>query len=192
MEQFITAAEAKAALRQQVREEMASMTPEELLISDQAMFDVFLNLRRVERAKTILLFWGIPGREPGTGHLVRALAERGKRVGLPRMLPEHQMEVRLYQPDRPLVPAAFGILEPPEDAPLLPREEIQLALVPALCYDRKGYRLGFGGGYYDRWLAEFFGFTVGLCRDRVLQSAVPREEHDRRINLIITETEQFF
>jgi len=145
----------------------------------------------VEAASTIFAFWGIPGREPETGRLVQALTARGKRVGLPRMLPGRQMEVRLYDPDRPLVPAAFGILEPPADAPLLPRADIGLALVPAVCYDRSGFRLGFGGGYYDRWLSGFSGFTVGLCRDCVLQDRVPTEDHDCRVDLLLTETRRF-
>ena len=107
------------------------------------------------------------------------------------MLPGRQMEVRLYEPDRPLVPASFGILEPLADAPLLARPDIDLALVPAVCYDRSGFRLGFGGGYYDRWLSGFSGFTVGLCRDCVLQDRVPTEDHDCRVDLLLTETRRF-
>ena len=101
------------------------------------------------------------------------------------------LSVRLSDPDRPLVPAAFGILEPPADAPLLPRADIGLALVPAVCYDRRGFRLGFGGGYYDRWLSGFSGVTVGLCRDCVLQEHVPIEDHDRRVEFLLTESRRF-
>ena len=61
--------------------------------------------------------------------------------------------------------------------------------MPAVCYDRRGYRLGFGGGYYDRWLAGFSGFRVGLCRGLVLQDRVPTEAHDSRVDLLITEQE---
>ena len=127
--------------------------------------------------------------EPETGRLVQALTARGKRVGLPRMLPEHRMEVRLYDPAIPLRCVSFGIQEPGEDCPLIAREEIDLILVPAVCYDRRGYRLGFGGGYYDRWLAGFSGVRVGLCRGRVLQEALPREDHDLPVDLVVTETE---
>lgn len=63
--------------------------------------------------------------------------------------------------------------------------------MPAVCYDRRGYRLGFGGGYYDRWLEHFAGFRVGLCRKAVLQDRVPTEAHDSRVDLLITEGEQF-
>lgn len=186
-----TIAEDKAALRRQVRLTLEGLSPEAVRRGDDALFAAFSALPQVEAASTLFAFWGIPGREPDTGRLIRALTAQGKRVGLPRMLPDRQMEVRLYDPDRPLIPADFGILEPSADVPLLPREDIELALVPAMCYDRQGFRLGFGGGYYDRWLAGFSGFTVGLCRDCVLQDRVPTEDHDCRVDLLLTETRRF-
>ena len=186
-----TVAEDKAALRRQVRLTLEGLSPEAVRRGDDALFAAFSALPQAEAASTLFAFWGILGREPDTGHLIRALTARGKRVGLPRMLPGRQMEVRLYEPDRPLVPASFGILEPPADAPLLARPDIDLALVPAVCYDRRGFRLGFGGGYYDRWLSGFSGFTVGLCRDCVLQDRVPTEDHDCRVDLLLTETRRF-
>lgn len=184
-----TMAEEKKQLRQQVRKELAALTPQELRASDDALFAKFLALPQVREAKTIFAFWGIPGKEPETGRLVEALTAQGKRVGLPRMLPEHQMEVRLYDPAIPMNSAAFGIQEPSTDCLLIPKEEIDLILVPAVCYDRQGYRLGFGGGYYDRWLEHFVGFRVGLCRRAVLRDKVPTEVHDSRVDLLLTEDE---
>lgn len=184
-------ADKKQELRRQVRRQLAALTPEELRRSDDDLFAQFLVLPQVEQAKTIFAFWGIPGREPDTSRLVEALLARGKRVGLPRMLPEHRMEIRQYDPACPLVSVSFGILEPGRDCPLLPREEIDLVLVPAVCYDRLGYRLGFGGGYYDRWLEQFHGVRVGLCRRAVLQNRVPAEAHDSRVDLLLTEKEIF-
>ena len=182
-----TMAEEKKLLRQQVRKELAAMTPEELRQSDDALFARFLALPQVQQAKTIFAFWGIPGKEPDTGRLVELLTAQGKRVGLPRMLPEHRMEVRQYDPAIPMHEAAFGIQEPGTGCPLIPKEEIDLILVPAVCYDRQGYRLGFGGGYYDRWLEHFDGFRVGLCRKAVLKEKVPTEAHDSRVDLLLTE-----
>ena len=186
-----TVAEDKADLRRQVRLTWEVLSPEAVRRGLDALFAAFSALPQAEAASTLFAFWGILGREPDTGRLIRALTARGKRVGLPRMLPGRQMEVRLYEPDRPLVPASFGILEPPADAPLLARPDIDLALVPAVCYDRRGFRLGFGGGYSDRWLSGFSGFTVGLCRDCVLQDRVPTEDHDCRVDLLLTETRRF-
>ncbi|MCI9670110.1 MAG: 5-formyltetrahydrofolate cyclo-ligase [Lawsonibacter sp.] len=179
----------KKALRRRVREQLSALSRSELVRSDDALFEKFLSLPQVEEAQTVFAFWGIPGREPDTARLIGELIRRGKTVGLPRMLPDHRMEVRRYDPDRPLVSVSFGISEPGEDCPLIAREAINLVLVPAVCYDRRGYRLGFGGGYYDRWLAGFSGVTVGLCREAVLQEAVPTEAHDARVDLLLTEVE---
>ena len=179
----------KRELRGRVRERLAALSPEELVRSDEALFERFLALPQVEEAQTIFAFWGIPGKEPDTARLIGELVRRGKTVGLPRMLPEHRMEVRRYDPDRPLVKVSFGISEPGEDCPLLQREEIGLVLVPAVCYDRRGYRLGFGGGYYDRWLEGFSGATVGLCREAALQEAVPIEAHDAKVDILLTDGE---
>ncbi len=179
----------KKALRRRVREQLSALSRSELVRSDDALFEKFLSLPQVEEAQTVFAFWGIPGKEPDTARLIGELVRRGKTVGLPRMLPDHRMEVRRYDPDIDLVTVSFGISEPGEDCPLIAREAINLVLVPAVCYDRRGYRLGFGGGYYDRWLAGFSGVTVGLCREAVLQEAVPTEAHDARVDLLLTEGE---
>ena len=179
----------KKALRCRVREQLSALSRSALVRSDDALFEKFLALPQVEKAQTVFAFWGIPGREPDTVRLIGELIRRGKTVGLPRMLPDHRMEVRRYDPDIDLVTVSVGISEPGEDCPLIAREAINLVLVPAVCYDRRGYRLGFGGGYYDRWLAGFSGVTVGLCREAVLQEAVPTEAHDARVDLLLTEGE---
>ena len=179
----------KKALRRRVREQLSALSRSELVRSDDALFEKFLSLPQVEEAQTVFAFWGIPGKEPDTAWLIGELVRRGKTVGLPRMLPDHRMEVRRYDPDIDLVTVSFGISEPGEDCPLIAREAINLVLVPAVCYDRRGYRLGFGGGYYDRWLEGFSGVTVGLCREAVLQEAVPIEAHDAKVDILLTDGE---
>ena len=174
-------------MRARVRQETAALTRQACQESDRALFARFLSLPQVQQADTLFLFWGIPGREPETEQLVRELTQKGKRVGLPRMLPGHQMEVRQFDPRIPLKQASFGIWEPSEEAPLLEKRDLALALIPAVCYDRLGYRLGFGGGYYDRWLEDFSGRTVGLCRGVLLQERVPVEAHDARVEVLLTE-----
>ena len=99
------------------------------------------------------------------------------------------MEVREYTPDCAMDRTSFGILEPTLDCPLVDKSQVDLVIVPALCYDRKGFRLGYGGGHYDRWLADYTGLTVGMCRDATLQDAVPTEPHDRPVQTIVTESQ---
>ena len=179
--------EEKAVLRRQIRDRLRQLSAEEMAVSDDALFGRFLSLPEVQNASVIFGFWGIPGREPETAKLIARLLEQGKVVGLPRMLPDRQMEVRRYDPSIPMTRAAFGIQEPSAECTLLSKEEIDLVLTPAVAYDKQGYRMGFGGGYYDRWLPGFPGVTVGLCRNCVLQDHVPVEPHDTQVDLVLTE-----
>lgn len=151
-----------------------------------ALFERFLALPEVEGADTVLVFYGT-GREPDTVPLIQALLERGKRVALPVVLPHRGMEARQVLDLDRLVPNRFGIPEPEAGAPLVPKGEIGAALVPHLMVDREGYRLGWGGGYYDRWLPDFTGLTVSVCRLNRLIDHMPREEFDVPVKLVLIE-----
>lgn len=176
----------KARLRQELRSRMKEMSLEEKQVSDEALFDTLLSLPELMSAKTVLLFYGIK-EEPETSRLFPVLEARGKRVCLPHCLPERQMEARLIRKDSVLVPGPWMIPEPPCDAPVIQKEDIDFILVPALCCDREGVRLGQGGGYYDRYLMDYTGLTVCLCREAFLQGKLPREAFDQKVQLLLTE-----
>ena len=180
-------AEEKALLRARVRAGMKSLSPGERRESDDALFSRFLALPEVEAAQTLLLYHGM-GAEPDTRRLIPLLLGRGKTVLLPRCLPGHGMEARRVEEDTVLLRHAYGMMEPGEDCPRFEKDRIDLILVPGLAFDGAGFRLGQGGGYYDRYLADFAGFTAALCRDRFLMDAVPREDHDRPVDAVLTET----
>ena len=182
-----TTAEQKKQLRKSVRSLLTALSPEERTAGDRAMFQAFLSLPEVRQTGTFFLFWGIAGLEPDTGSLAASLTKLGKTVCLPRVVPGFGMECRVYRPELPMAISDFGIQEPTEQAPLIRPEEIGLALAPALCYDEGGRRLGFGGGYYDRWLESFSGTTVGLCRECVLQRSLPVEPHDLGVHVLVTD-----
>lgn len=183
--QSISTAEAKAELRRQVRARLSAIPEATRLTEDAALFDAFLALPQVQQARTLFLFYGV-GTEPHTAPLIEQLISLGKAVALPRMLPGHRMDVLVYDPARPLVQNRFGLWEPEATCPVLAPEQIDLVLVPALCYDRQNDRLGMGGGYYDRWLEHYHGITVGLCRAALLADQLPAEPHDRPVDLVIT------
>lgn len=151
-----------------------------------ALFDRFLALPQVEAADTVMVFYGT-GREPDTLPLIHALLDRGKRVALPVVLPHRAMEARQVLDPGLLVPNRFGIPEPDSSCPAIEKNEIAVALIPHLMCDRDGYRLGWGGGYYDRWLAGFPGFTVCICRPGRLVEHMPREEFDVPVKLVLVE-----
>ena len=180
-----TAELAKANLRRQLREQLSHLPESVRRQEDEALFAAFLARPEVARAKTLFLFCGT-GTEPDTARLFPPLLTQEKVIGLPRMLPGRGIQVHRYDPKIPLVRHPFGILEPRADAPVLLPEQIDLVLVPGLCYDRRGFRLGMGGGYYDRWLEHYRGLTVGLCRSALLCDRLPTEPHDRPVQLVIT------
>ena len=151
-----------------------------------ALFERFLALPQVETADTVMVFYGT-GREPNTVPLIHALLERGKRVALPVVLPHRGMEARqVVDPDN-LIPNRYGIPEPDDASPVIPKDQIAVALIPHLMVDRDGYRLGWGGGYYDRWLVDYSGFTVCVCRHGRLVDYMPREEFDIPVKLVLFE-----
>ena len=174
--------EAKAALRQQI----SSLPP----VDWQPLLDAFLALPEVKAARTILLFYGV-GREPDTTELIETLWAQNKTVLLPRCLPKRGMEARRIVPGARLVYSTYGIPEPDQECPVVGRDRIELILVPNLCCDKQGYRLGHGGGYYDRYLAGYSGMTVSLCPEEWLQEQFPREDYDLPVRLVLTENAEW-
>lgn len=145
----------------------------------------FRALPQVEQAHGILLFYGV-GDEPDTLPLILDLLQCGKRVALPRCLSAGQMEARFITERADLTQYHYGIPEPGISCPLAAPMDLDVALIPHLCCDRDGYRLGHGGGYYDRWLETYSGLTVALCPADRLVEYVPREPHDRPVQLVLT------
>lgn len=120
---------------------------------------------------------------------LEALAGRGHPTCLPVVVGRARPLVfRAWRPGAPLVPAPFGTSVPPEDAPEL---EPDLLLVPLLAFDRRGYRLGYGGGFYDRTLeglrARKAVTAVGVAFAGQERAAVPHDALDQRLDLIVTE-----
>ena len=105
---------------------------------------------------------------------------------LPVCREKGQMDaVRLYARED-LAPGAFGILEPRGE--VVPPEEIDLVLCPGLAFDRRGGRLGYGGGYYDRYLGKVHAFLLGICYTDCIVGAVPTGAHDVFMDALACET----
>lgn len=122
--------------------------------------------------------------------LLKALHEKGWRIGLPVVLGKGEpLEFRAWAPGAPLVPGSFGIPAPPESAETVKPDVL---LVPMLAFDRRGYRLGYGGGFYDRTLAlaraERTVTAVGLAFDAQRVDRCPIDDYDQPLDAIITET----
>lgn len=91
-----------------------------------------------------------------------------------------------YDPSR-LVRHPFGMAEPAPDLPVIPASDVQLALVPGLAFDRLGRRLGYGGGYFDRFLCDFCGISLGVTFQALLFDDLPCGEQDMPVDWIVSE-----
>ena len=105
---------------------------------------------------------------------------------IPRILPASRMQFHRYDPEK-LILHKFGMLEPDPASPLISPQEIQLVLVPGLAYDREGWRLGYGGGFYDRFLAEFKGISVGVTFQKLVLPSIPHQGHDIPMQYLVSE-----
>lgn len=181
-----TISEQKAALRREIRAQIKLLTAEQLRPGDEVLAARFLALDQVRRAKTIMLYYAM-GTEPDTPRLIRPLLDRNKRVLLPRCLPGNGMEARAITGTAQLVRHKHGMMEPGLDCPVVDSGEIDLILVPGMAFDRQCRRLGHGGGFYDRFLEDYCGPTVALCRDCFLMDEIPCEPHDRPVDCVVAE-----
>ncbi|MGG4490040.1 5-formyltetrahydrofolate cyclo-ligase [Metabacillus idriensis] len=131
------------------------------------------------------------GREVDTAVIIKEALRLNKRVAIPKCYPDQKkMEFRTFQTTDQLETVYFGLKEPVvSKTAFVPADEIDLLIVPGICFDRKGYRIGYGGGYYDRYMTQYSGFSVSLAFEAQLISAVPAEAHDLPVHQILTENE---
>lgn len=127
------------------------------------------------------------GKEPATDAIIAQALADGKRVCVPLCTGPHDMEAKRYREGDLLQPGAFGIPEPSAEAETIPREAIELAIVPCLACDRDGKRIGHGAGYYDRYLADTTCVKMALCFEKLIMCNVPWYKTDVGMDLVETD-----
>jgi 5-formyltetrahydrofolate cyclo-ligase len=179
----------KLALRDQLQTARGRLPVAVLADRARAVSDRLLATDEVRRAASVAAYVSV-GREPGTGVLLDALAAAGKRVFLPVLQPDNDLDWAAYAGPESLATARRGLLEP--IGPALGADAIGTAdvvIVPGLAVDRTGLRLGRGGGSYDRALGRVpvGTFTCVVLNDDEILDQVPSAAHDRRVLAAITE-----
>ena len=140
-----------------------------------------------KNAQELLLYAPI-GTEINLLPLARAAQMQGKRIAFPRCdTATNTLRFYYLQPNARLCAGAYGIPEPPADAPLCQPTERSVCIVPALTFDLSGSRLGYGKGYYDRFLSQFPGIAIGAVYSSLLVRRVPTEPHDLPVSFVFTE-----
>ena len=157
----------------------------------KAKLDELIRRRIVEtevfqRAETVLIYAPVKG-EIDLLPLVAICRRMGKEVGFPISLEDGRLAFRSPEAGEALVTGAFGIPEPPSTAKPSTLNEKTLCILPGLSFDVKGNRLGYGKGFYDRFLADFPGTTLGAVYEKLMSPSVPTEPHDRAADLVVHE-----
>lgn len=142
-------------------------------------------------ARVVMLYVSF-GSEVETGSLIAAALAAGKKVAVPKVLKREGALVpsALQDPAKDLVAGAYGILEPKAETlrPVRPTS-LDLIVVPGVAFDLQGHRIGYGGGYYDRFLPTVAAtaVTVALAFESQLFPLLPAEPYDRRVDHVVTE-----
>jgi len=178
----------KRELRRQLLDKRRELPPEEAAKRSAAILHRLKTLEAFRNAPQILTYVASKDHEVDTRGLIRELLVAGRIVLVPKALPSRRMDWRRLDALETLAPGPFGVLEPPESLPLVTTiSNAALCVVPGIAFRRDGYRIGYGAGYYDRFLAGFSGTMVGLAYEFQITEAFQPESHDRPVQWIITE-----
>ncbi len=176
----------KAAERKRFRMVRDGIPPAQRNKDSEKIAEKVLKLIQEKQIKRVFAYFSF-GSEVNTHGLIATLLSLGVTVGVPRCdKSTHKMDAVVISDMEQLQTGAYGILEP-KGGEILPPEQVELILLPALAFAKDGTRLGYGGGYYDRYTQNFQGRTVGLAFSACLTERLPKDTFDRPVDLVITE-----
>lgn len=178
---------AKAALRAAALRVRDAVSPEVKCAADREIFRLVTALPEYASARLLLCYVSVRS-EPDTVRLIEQALRGGKTVAVPRCGEDGTMAFYAVRTLAGLRAGRFGIPEPPPEirVPVDPRGG--LCIVPGLRFDAHGNRLGYGKGFYDRFLAERPGIAAGICYDRLFsEQPLPCEPHDTAVGIVVTE-----
>jgi 5-formyltetrahydrofolate cyclo-ligase len=178
---------AKKAVRRRILDARDMLSPEEREVAARAVAANCIELPEVASAAIVMAFWSF-GSELPTMPIMEALLSAGEQVALPRIV-EGELEVRTWRPGEPMAQTRFGALEPAEGV-LVPPGEVDVVLTPAVAFDRGGRRVGYGGGFYDRFFPRTDAARIGVgFALQVVEGDLPAGAFDLPVEAIVTEHE---
>ena len=165
----------KKSLRKQVLQELKALSKEEKQNMNDWLTEQLLQHPFYKEAKTIATYLSFP-HEFQTAKLIEQAQKDGKTILIPKTYPQGKMDLVLYEPEK-LERNSFGLLESQEEAIVFVPSQIDLIHVPGLASNPSAYRIGYGGGYYDRYLEHFPGHTISTLYSCQIQDFQP-DSHD--------------
>ena len=177
----------KQLLRRAVREEIRSLDPAYCTQADRKIRETLFSLPEYGSAHTVFCFVSLPS-EVNTRPILEHILSSGKTLAVPRSVGNGIMQAHVItDPEKDLSRGMYGIFEPSASLPSLPPEAFDLILVPCCTCSHTGKRLGFGGGYYDRFLARTDAFRIALCREVLIKNDIPEDPYDLSMDIVLTE-----
>ena len=155
-------------------------------IYDKKIFDRLISSITYRHSTDILLYASIKG-EVNIWPIFEAALKDGKKVAFPCCNDDNTMTFRYVTDRSQMSERTFGILEPDPSCEACCTSNFSLLIVPGLVFDKNGYRIGYGKGFYDRYLSSFDGVSIGLVYSRLLLAEVPKGRFDRHVDVIISE-----
>ena len=175
----------KHELRQLALKRRAATTRSQLAQRDRQIFKRLMALPPCVAPRAIFCFISV-GHEPDTRALLETFKARGIAISVPKIITRHAMHAVPFPGWAALVLGPLGIPAPIAsgafDAP------IDIVIVPGLAFSGAGYRLGYGAGFYDRWLAQHpQPLRIGICGEAELVADLPTEPHDLAVDIVVTD-----
>jgi len=183
-------AEERTTLRAKILAARDSLSAEERQLKSRAITEHLLALPEFAGVRSVFAYVSFRS-EVETLPLIAHCLKRGVTVSVPLTLPqEHRLlPYAITDPILDLAPGYCGIPEPLKTLPLVAPSSIEVVVTPGSVFDAKGGRLGYGGGYYDRFLqtAAPQALRIGLAYDLQVVETVPLKSHDQQLDYLITE-----
>ncbi|MBQ8545719.1 MAG: 5-formyltetrahydrofolate cyclo-ligase [Clostridia bacterium] len=180
----------KDAIRRECADRRNQMPMEEHAEFDKKIIDVVASLVSFKHADIVLLYAPIKS-EIDVMPIFELAKEKGKRVAFPKCDTENRtMKFHFVDSLDDLEPCAYNIREPKEEAEIYDPKETKgsaLCIVPGLAFDVYGYRLGYGKGYYDKFMNNFTGSTIGVAYTHQILPSLPKGKFDKHCDVLITE-----
>lgn len=180
----------KSKLRKTYSEKRASIISKSL--KDNFISNNILSSERVNNADIVLLYASF-GTEVSTVKVIEELLKTDKKIAIPKCRENGIMTFHIITSMAQTSKGKYGITEPDESLPVPDYSEKTVALVPGLSFTEKGERLGYGGGYYDRFLAKYpYIYAIGLTYEDLIADSLPCLSHDLTVCALATEERMVF
>lgn len=181
----------KHVLRKEFREKRKALTLDSYEKKSAAIREKLENLSEFRSSQKIMAYVSTE-EEVDTRELIRDCFAKNQTVYIPKV-DRNELKIMPVNKWEVLEPGAYSILEPMlntgEEADPM---DLDLILVPGIAFDKKGHRIGYGGGFYDKVLKKTPAIRVGLCFDEQLVDEIPNEPHDVPMNIVITDSKIYF